>query len=394
MYFLPWAMEQAFPDVVKSPFLMYSPVNSKFIFSETEDSKTVIYDLTKDKQYRGKEYTKEERDRMLPQQYYNVLAGRDELPDSICGKEVSAKIFKESSWTFVCNPRDVNKVQPEVYLIMESMPKRLELEDANQVFRMKSDGIELVDIKTNKVVSGKSERFTTRLRQAGFAFPAIDLHANITTRKPYDEGYLMIDSRHRLFHVKQQAGRPYVKKISLSDSIVPDKVFITENTNHRFLGLFTDTKHRLYVINSGSYSIQRIPTEWNPRKERIMIMTNIFNWIVNTSDTQCKRWYAIDNDSLSLLDTYSRTAPKTFRETVDSYLFPVELRLTSPTDQFVYPRITIASSFVVLYVNMLLALLFFLFGWKEKPMVDRLVGTGYVAIFGICGMIPLILFRN
>ena len=49
------------------------------------------------------------------------------------------------------------------------------------------------------------------LVQKGFAFPACYASGNPTTRKDYDEGYLVLDANHKLFHLKCTKGRPYVQ---------------------------------------------------------------------------------------------------------------------------------------------------------------------------------------
>ena len=127
--FLPWLVGFAVPSASKSQVVYYSPVSDKFVTSRSDDDdgKMKYFELNADGSLL-KEVTRDERDRLLPQVFYTVLSGKDELPDTVCGRQVSIKIFKENSWVFVSSPREVNRVNARVDMMMESMPERLELE--------------------------------------------------------------------------------------------------------------------------------------------------------------------------------------------------------------------------------------------------------------------------
>ena len=136
-WFLPWLVGFAVPSASKSQVVYYSPVSDKFVTSRSDDDdgKMKYFELNADGSL-SKEVTRDERDRLLPQVFYTVLSGKDELPDTVCGRQVSIKIFKENSWVFVSSPREVNRVNARVDMMMESMPERLELEDATEDSRL------------------------------------------------------------------------------------------------------------------------------------------------------------------------------------------------------------------------------------------------------------------
>ena len=106
------------------------------------------------------------------------------------------------------------------------------------------------------------------LKDEGFAFPATVMNANVTSRKPYDEGYLMADANHRLYHVKMQVGRPYVHRVADAEKIDVRHVFVTENVDHRFLGVVTDADNNVYMLEASTYAMRRMPFKWNPETEK------------------------------------------------------------------------------------------------------------------------------
>lgn len=392
-WFLPWLVGFAVPSASKSQVVYYSPVSDKFVTSRSDDDdgKMKYFELNADGSL-SKEVTRDERDRLLPQVFYTVLSGKDELPDTVCGRQVSIKIFKENSWVFVSSPREVNRVNARVDMMMESMPERLELEDATEVFRFTSDGMEFVDMATNAVLPERSARFTKMLKDEGFAFPATVMNANVTSRKPYDEGYLMADANHRLYHVKMQVGRPYVHCVADAEKIDVRHVFVTENADHRFLGVVTDADHNVYMLEASTYAMRRMPFKWNPEKEKIVIMANVFNWVVNVNDGDKIEYCAVDNNSMSLLGNFSEKIAKSRYEKLEAYVFPFTLSFTSGNDQLVYPRIAFAGSWMMLVFNAVLAVVAFAVcrRCRRKSVVSGIV----TLILGIYVFIPILLFTN
>ena len=81
------------------------------------------------------------------------------------------------------------------------MPDRIDLEPATDVFRITGEGIEFVDMETNTIDQKKSAAFTKVLRDKGFSFPARVVSGNPSTRKRYDNGYLLVDDAQRVYHI-------------------------------------------------------------------------------------------------------------------------------------------------------------------------------------------------
>lgn len=127
-WFLPWLYSLVLPVGGSDPFVAMSPVCDELVVSELGDNTgKEIFLADADGQPTGKTITKEERDSLLPQIYFTQLMARGIMPDTIKGIEASMQNLKHGQWVFSTIPHDVNKVFPEVYLIMESMPARIDL---------------------------------------------------------------------------------------------------------------------------------------------------------------------------------------------------------------------------------------------------------------------------
>jgi hypothetical protein len=391
-WFLPWLYAFLLPEAGSEPYLAYSPVSDCFIVSEKN---TNIYSIDKDGQPIDT-YTVEQRDSLLPHQYFNQLIARDKLPDSIAGIEVTVPALRHAQWVFMSNPRDINRVAPNVYMIMESMPARFELEDPTEVFRL-SNKVEFINMETNSINSDRSARFTKAFTNAGFKYPEQWMHANITSRKQFDEGYLMIDAAGDLYHMKQQAGRPFIVKVSHPDAnpdFKADKAFILENMDHGDLGYVIDTDGNSYLLKCDSYKLVKLPiAPIDPTKDRITVIATLFNITLRISDTTGSHWYAITNDATnSLLGSYFYAYPSSTIETIGEYLFPFSLRYTTTNDCLVYPRIG-DISWKAIYLNILLAIAMIIIG-RRRNRRCTLFAAGFTIVFGLFSFIPYVLLRK
>ncbi len=398
-WFLPWIYALAFPAPSGEPFCSFSPVNNRWVVSRSvpgEKPVIMVFDsIHAGGETSGRVISRAERDSLVPQLFYKELLAHDRLPDSIAGKAVSAHELRTHELMMNTSPRDIVKRQPGVWMMMESMPERVELSDADQVFRFTDSGIEFVDMATNSVNPSRSKRFTETMVKRGFAFPARDLSANVTSRKQYDEGYLMIDSNGKLFHVKQQAGRPYVASIPMPEGAEASKAFITEEMNRNVLGFVTDTDNNIYLIERDGYAVMPLPVgKVDPRKENILAMGNLFNTTLRFSGNGTSRWRAVERtgDGYRLLGSYDFTAPRSTAAKVADYIFPFTLTYVSNTDSLAYPRLG-RWSWHALTLNALLSIVLFL-TWKRRRDPWLYAGAFFVLIGGIFVFIPFELLKD
>lgn len=397
-WFLPWLYSLLFPVGTSDPFIAYSPVSNELIVSERSGEKeSVIYPLNAAGERReGVVYSKEQRDSLLPQLYFTQLVAREQLPDSISGIEISIPLLKHNQWVFTSSPRDVNKRFADVYLIMESMPARIDLEDPTEVFRFRDGRVEFIEMETNEVNQGRTGRFTEIFNDRGFTLPMKSYSANITSRKPYDEGYLMVDANGDVFHMKMQAGRPYMSKIRKPDSISAAHVFIMENADKGALGFMSDENHNFYLIRRDGYRLCHLPVgKVDPEKDRIAVVKNLFNMIVRISNQDGTRWFAVDSGDYGLLASYAKASEVSPVAKIGSYIFPYALSFTSISDCYATPRIE-SVSLAALILNVVLAVIIFVVYRRRRSeaICSAAVASVVTLVFGIFSFIPFMLIKN
>lgn len=388
-WFLPWLGNLAFPHAVSDPFVSYSPINEQIVVTDNTGDTQQIFTI--DTLGARIPLTKEERDSLLPQLYYTQLMARQAMPDSLQGVEMSVANLRQNQWVFTSTPRDVNQPQPRLFPIMESLPARFELEDPKAVFRLNGK-VEFIDMASGNTLTKRSRKFTDAFAKNGFAYPVKSLSANITSRKAYDEGYLMVDNKGNIFHVKMRAGQPYMAKVLLPDSALAEHVFIMENPDQRLIGLATDTNHNLYAIEREGYKAVKLPVgEANARTDRVTIIKDAFNWVVKISDKRGARWIAIDSDVYTQKADYQTNYPSSLWDEISTYIFPFTFSVTNPDDCYVRPRFA-DFSWRALALNALLTLIV-AFALRRGPRWRLAICTVATLVFGLFFTIPLFLFR-
>ncbi|WP_321331243.1 DUF4857 domain-containing protein [uncultured Bacteroides sp.] len=338
---LPWCYNFFTAKSPKSNFVLYSSVIDDFVITGRQEGQNgkegkgiIRRDLS------GNKYTQDEVDSILPTFYFRQLMSDERFPDSINGVGITPRLMQTENFVFKIAPTDLNTPHIGLYPLLESMSGRVELEMPKDVFRITGRGIEFVDMATNSIEQTKSALFTEALTKKGFHFPAVEIAGNPTTRKDYDEGYVLLDANRELFHLKQIKGRPYVRAVEVPYSVKLEHLFITEFRNHKTLALMTDMNHSLYVLTT-PYEVKKVGIPFfNPEKEAISIIGNMFDWTLRITSLEKENYFAVHANDFSLIKAMKTPAiEETFAQKVGRYIFPVQISFTSALDDFVKPRI-------------------------------------------------------
>ena len=313
-------------EIGGQPFTLYSGLADDFI-QNTDGSQGR-------RGVSGKTYTVEEADSLLPFFWTTQLVNAGRLPDTIRGFAVSPQLIRQTNINYHRRAYDTHTNRPNcgLWLLLESMPKRVNLEDPDDAFRFTTEGIEFLNMNTNSLKPKKSKLFTDALVKKGFAFPIHELDGNSDTRKDYDEGYLLIDHNRKMYHMKMTAGQPYVKKIELVDeTVVPRFVFVTEFRSRCLRGLMTDENNVLYAITP-DYEVKPIGEgiHFDPTQNNMMIMGNMLDWTIRITTAEAEEFYAVSAFDYSLL--------KSFIAPYGSDPYLPGLHFTETIDRWVKPR--------------------------------------------------------
>ncbi|WP_051536207.1 DUF4857 domain-containing protein [Marinilabilia salmonicolor] len=367
------------------PFTYYSSVAETFGIRETINEQTTLKDA------QGNTYTQAQFDSILPMVYFRQLTREGNLPDSLQGVEMNQKIIAMNNFYFRYRPADKNKPVIPLYTLFESMPKRVDLEMPGDRFRL-TRKLEFVQPETNTIDIEKSNQFDAALREKGFLGPPKIVAGNPTTRKAYDEGYFIVDSQNKLFHLKMVNGRPYVSSVDLPENINPVWITVTEYPARQFYAFLITDDGRLFTIFTGGYEVKEIPVPaFNPERDNLLIMGNLFHWNVEVTSETAQTLFAVGASDYQLKDSITFSAPEE-NEKLYNILFPFSLRFTSVNNEFVKPRIEF-TGFGYLISAVLLLLGYILIRRYQKKSI-RFWTAALIFLTGTFGLLASIIIGN
>lgn len=396
-WMLPWLLSLCFPHNTSDPFVSWSPIIDRFVVSipaenDKDDPEIFDYDPTTGTTLAS--YNRDQRDSLLPEMYINQLSSKGLMPDSIKGIEMTMHNVRRNRWVFSSMPRNINRVVPQIYPLMESMPARFDLLDPTVSLTMDKDGLSIIDMETNTIDSLKTKRFARMFADRGFSFPSREAVANITTRKAYDNGYLIIDNDNNLYHLKMQVGRPSMARIELPDGAKPTHAFVTENADRLLYGLVATADSSLYALERDTYRMVQLPNiKVNPETQRLVIVKSVFSWVIKIADDDQITWVALDSqNNYNYLGSYSYTYPAGKLEKIEKWIFPFTTSFTSSYDLHVYPRISNFSWYAI-FLNVLLAIAVAIM-LRRRPAKCRAANFAVTLIFGIFAFIPILIIKH
>lgn len=379
----------SFEERGPSPMAYYSPILKDYMIAHFDNG---FYYKTID----GRKFTRDQADLLLPLFNYRILTAKGKMPDSVQGHKIDLAEVRLNNFFMRLRPDHINVPSIPLYPLMEANPPRFTLSVPEDFFRITDRGIEFLKASTNEINEEKSKIFTQAMLNQGFVFPAKNVFGNITTRKPFDEGFFIVDKMNQLFHLKMINGKPFCRNTHKPDSINVRTIFVNERDLKEFYGVVIDRKNQVYFLMYDNYRFQKLPTKgYNPDEDNLYIMGNLFYRIFNIKkDTQLIS-YTTDR-SYKLIDRYEESWPGFYQTTagkVSKYLFPFTLQVRKSTTEFVNFYFD-DFSLNALFLNVILAIIILLILRRRKQSFNNsYLDIGLVLITGIYGFIGVLLFE-
>ena len=154
-WLLPWCYAFVFASPSWSPFTLYSCVTHGFASVDFDRENNVA-----GRDLQGNTYTQQQFDSILPTFYYRQLAAEGRFPSEIEGVAVESRDVERTNFMFRTSPGEINRRRPTVYQLLESMPDRIDLEPATDVFRITGVGM----VAGCYVLDGKLQRKDCQVR--------------------------------------------------------------------------------------------------------------------------------------------------------------------------------------------------------------------------------------
>ena len=386
MWVLPSLVKKMTDGAKNYPFVYYSSILKELCIIDFVNSGDTFVDI------KGNTYPRAVYDSLLPMLNFRQLMMNGTLPDTLEGQAIEPKTIRTKQIVFRFYPAKVNAPQVSMGVLLEAMPKRLNLTLPGDYFCM-DNKITFTDAVTNQVNEAKSAQFTKELIRKGFAFPVKHFWGNPTTRKPYEEGYFCLDSNNELFHLKMVNGRPFVKNTGIGSQFDVKWFAMQEVPDKRFYGYLFGGKGEVGILESteeGGYKI--LPLDIPPfdiQKDDLTIMGNMLYWTVRVTNENGMNTYALKTSTLKAVSNYHMDKRVSLWDTLSEWLFVCSATPDSENNAYISVYFS-QISLKAFILNVILALLFFFGKKKSLPLRQKGCVAGYLLVTGCIGLLALI----
>jgi hypothetical protein len=236
------------------------------------------------------------------------------------------------------------------------------------------------------------------LQSENFSFPATRIYGNPTTRKPYDEGYFVFDSKNALYHIKRIKNQPFCKKVNVPENMKIKTIFLREFSLKEFYAFVISEDNKLYLLLFDNYKIQEIPIkDYNSEKDILRFQGDIFYRTIVVYKENKLNVYVTDRD-YNLVNTYEQKWLSNKERTAgiaSAYIFPFELSVKSADSEYIDFYFS-EYSFTALYLSFIL-IIFTIILMRRK--IRNLDWNNFIPDFliilitGIFGFIAVNVFR-
>ena len=381
LWLIPSLVKKATYSPDNYPFMYYSSIMKELGVVDRKNKQFPLTDL------KGRQYTTAQLDSLMPLLNFRQLMTDGKLPDSIDGREITPQILRSKQVTYRYTPEMMQTPGTGLYILFETMPKRVGLEMPDDVFRMK-DRIEFIDAETNIVNTAKSETFRKALDKAGYQFPPQWLSGNPNPRKAYDEGYFSLDAKGNLFHIKMVNDRPYVRNTEVGNDMDIAWYSMLEVADKRFYGFLFSRQGDVYIIegNDGKYEPLKLDIpQLDVTQDQIVIMGNLLYWTVWVTTPGGRHYYGLETETLKRVAACTVERSQTAWDKAAKYVFPFYLTFEQAHSDYLMPKVHY-TAYYGFGVNVLLVIAgFFLSGNRKQ----RIFISVYTLLTGVAGFTAL-----
>ena len=376
------------------------PNNASNVMYSCIDNDFMIQRHGKEKGYfdnKGNEYTRDEYEQKLPLFFSRQLMISGVMPDTINGVEMDMHVIGRAKSFFRLKPKDMAVPNIGLFPLFEAESGRAKLELPPDYFRI-NKRIEFIDAEQNKLNEQKSQMFTSVMQKRGFDFPAKLIAGLPTTRKSCDEGYLVIDNKDQLFHIKMIEAKPFVKKVNIPSGLKFKHISCVDLSDKKYYSYLISEDNSIFILTQDEYEIVRFPVEsYNPAKDELRILSDLFNYNIIIKGENYIKNIVLDDD-YNKIDEYNETWTKRSECTEGiafSYIFPAQISMVNKYSSFndFYFERTLGFNWLILNI-LLIIIHFFIIRKRNVKLGKHLLDFAIIAVTGIFGFIGVNFFQN
>lgn len=265
-------------------YIFYSNVINDFVYQKNFGDHQFEYGI-KDK----KTFDRIEYESYLPFVYWRNLDIQKKLPIVIAKNSFDKKTIKASRLGFGYNPSMLKKLEVGLFPLLNPQSDKGMIKFPEEVFSIDKKGIKIYDFD-HGLLADQIDDLTVKLAKVDFKYPAIGIWGKSTNMKPYDKGYLVLDSNKNLFNISKENSVTRVKKVDVPKGIDLAFIKLSENRQRVLSGYAIDKKSNFYLLTWDFKFIKLQLDNFDYKKMKLKLISNPLNYLIRYDDG--KSYYA------------------------------------------------------------------------------------------------------
>ncbi len=259
-------------------YIFYSNIAKDFVYQKNFGHHQFEYGI-KDK----KTFNRTTYESYLPFVYWRNLDIQGKLPLNIDGVKFDKNTIKNSRLGFSYNPNMLKKLEVELYPLLNPQKNKGMIKFPEEMFNITNKGAFIYDYD-NGVVDTLTARLNTKLETNDFIYPALHIWGKPTNMKPYDKGYLVLDSKNQLFNIKRQNNQIEVNKINYPENLDLAYIKISENKQKLLSGYAIDKNSNFYFLTWNFEFIKLPLPKFDYKSMKLKLISNPLNYLLRYDD--------------------------------------------------------------------------------------------------------------
>lgn len=255
-------------------YIFYSNIVKDFVYQKNFGDHRFEYGI-KDK----KTFDRITYESYLPFVYWRNLDIQGKLPLNIDEVKFDKKTIKNSRLGFSYNPNMLKKLEVELYPLLNPQSDRGMIKFPEEMFSITRKSAFIYDYD-NGIVDTLTKQLNNKLVKNNFTYPATHIWGKPTNMKPYDKGYLVLDSKNHLFNIKRQNNQIEVIKVSYPTDISLAYIKISENKQKLLSGYAIDENSNFYFLDWNFKFIKLNLPSFDYKMMKLKLISNPVNYLL------------------------------------------------------------------------------------------------------------------
>ena len=327
---LPKIYKKTFEQRERREQLVFSEILNDFVTLKYEYDTVQLRQVQVGYDRVGNVYRAEALMDIFPMRNCRQLMYENRFPDTLRGQHVTLQMIQEAArFPLFLGTGPGRKT---LLWMFESHTDLVKMELPRDMFRLTENGIEFIETTTNRVKGvnrEKSDRFTSAMTKEGVLFPVKNIYGMPSTSKSKDDGYFLIDSKDKFYHLKMVDGEPVCHNIPLPAGMKVDGMNCLVDTMN--YGYVYDQDLNIYLLRIKDYSFFQLPIyDYKEYGSLLTMSEDLFFYTYQLYGIDRAKIYVMDKEhnllaSETLVYPLYENSKEGQRE---NYLFPFKARFT------------------------------------------------------------------